>query len=252
MAGQNELWDGPAFGDQHFSIDEVEPLLAAHEDDGTRPCAIEDAETGVDQDNTEKRRILDQVFEWVLKSDAVAVAAYVDILRQHNPEASDLEIARKIVSRKSLKSGLVGAVTGVPGFISLPVTVPTDLALNLRIQASMAFAVAYVFGYSRESIDIKTDLYLIMCGDAIKETLKRAGIEVGKNVTRKTVEKYITYSVMKKIWVVAGRRIITKAGEKSAFSFMKMVPLVGAPVGFVFDWATTRLVGNAAIKYYSE
>ena len=56
---------------------------------------------------------------------------------------------------------------------------------------------------------------------------------------------------MKRITSLIGRKIITKAGEKSLTSFMKMVPLVGAPIGFAFDWFAARAVGHFAIKYYS-
>ena len=80
--------------------------------------------------------------------------------------------------------------------------------------------------------------------------MKRFGIEVSKSVTKKAIEKYITRDVMVKIWKIVGQKIITKAGEKSLTNFMKMVPLVGAPVGFTFDWIATRAVGKIAIKYY--
>jgi len=56
---------------------------------------------------------------------------------------------------------------------------------------------------------------------------------------------------MVKIWSIVGRKIITKAGEKSLISFVRMVPLVGAPVGFAFDWAYAKTIGNFAMKYYS-
>jgi hypothetical protein len=70
-------------------------------------------------------------------------------------------------------------------------------------------------------------------------------------VTKKTIDKYVTREVMKKIWAVIGAKIVTKAGEKSLTSLVRMVPLVGAPVGFAFDWTATRTVGETAIKYYS-
>ena len=82
--------------------------------------------------------------------------------------------------------------------------------------------------------------------------LKQFGVEVSKNVTKKMVNKYITREIMVKIWKVVGQKIITKAGEKSLTSFVKMVPLVGAPVGFAFDWTATQIVGNVAIKYYRK
>jgi hypothetical protein len=159
-------------------------------------------------------------------------------------------LAKKIIYRKSIKNGLIGAVTGLGGLITLPVSIPTDLIWSWRVQASMAFSIAYVYGHTKDTTDIKTDLYLILAGDSVKEALKRLGIEVSKNITKKAVQKFITRDIMVKIWKVIGQKIITKAGEKSLTSFMKMVPLVGAPVGFAFDWVSTQAVGKFAIAYY--
>ena len=115
----------------------------------------------------------------------------------------------------------------------------------------MAFSVAYVYGHTPETTDLKTDFYIIMAGDVAKEGFKKLGIEVSKELTKRAVQRYVTKDVMKKIWKVLGRKIITKAGEKSTTSFMKMVPGIGAPVGFIIDWSMTKVVGNYAIKYYS-
>jgi len=82
-----------------------------------------------------------------------------------------------------------------------------------------------------------------MAGDSAKEIIKRIGIETSKAVTKKAVDKYITREVMTQIWKIVGRKIITKAGEKSLISFIRMVPLVGAPVGFTFDYFAARAVG---------
>jgi hypothetical protein len=81
--------------------------------------------------------------------------------------------------------------------------------------------------------------------------LKRIGIEVGKSVTKKVIDRVVTREVTKSIWKVASQKIITKAGEKSLVSFMKAVPLVGAPIGFAFDWPEGRIGDASGIKYYS-
>lgn len=203
------------------------------------------------EDSNEKAGLLERIIDWIISTDPMDVSAYAEKLREQNPGISNDELAKKIVSRKSLKSGLVGAVTGLPGLIALPATVPADLVASWKIQAYMAVAIAYVYGHTPQTTDLKTDVYLIMAGDAAKEALKRVGIEVAKSVTKKAIDKYITREVMKQIWKVVGQKIITKAGEKSLISFMKMVPLVGAPVGFTFDWVATHAVGKTAIKYYS-
>jgi hypothetical protein len=201
------------------------------------------------------RAELEQAFgalvDWFSRTDSHVIEEYVAKLRAQNPGITDDDLAWKIVRRKSFKSGLVGAATGVGGLIVLPLTIPADLIACWRIQITMAVAIACVYGHTAKTTDLKTDILLILAGDAAKEALKRVGIEVGKSVTRKAIERVITRQVMVKLWAVVGQKIITKAGQKSMVSFMKMVPLVGAPIGFAFDWPATYLVGRNAVKYYS-
>jgi hypothetical protein len=194
---------------------------------------------------------IDQFIDNFLNTKPPEIVAYVEKLREQNPGISQVQLARKIRNRKSMKNGLVGAATGIGGLITLPVTVPADLIATWKIQIALAFTVAYIFGHTKESTDLKTDIYLILAGSSAQEALKKVGVETIKGVTKKAVEKHITREVMKKIWKIIPSKIITKAGEKSLTSFMKMVPIAGAPVGFVFDYFGTRIVGNFAIKYYS-
>jgi len=200
--------------------------------------------------NEDLQNGLDYILDFVISTDHVKIEAYVDKLAEQNKGISCDELAKKILHRKSIKNGLIGAITGLGGLLTLPVSIPADLICSWRIQASMAFSIAYVYGHTKDTTDLKTDLYLILAGDSVKEALKRFGIEASKAITKKAVEKYITRDIMIKIWKVVGQKIITKAGEKSLTSFMKMVPLIGAPVGFTFDWASTQAVGKFAIGYY--
>jgi hypothetical protein len=194
---------------------------------------------------------LQELIDIAIEVTPAEVCAYVDELRAQNPGISNDELAHKIVSRKALKNGFLGAVTSVGGMITLPVGVPADLWYTWKIQAFMACAIAYVYGHSQRTTDLRTDILLIMAGDSAKEALKRLGIEVSKGITKKTVNRLVTRELMQKIWGVVGRNVITKAGSKSATSIVRLVPLAGAPVGFLFDWLATRAVGHFAIKYYS-
>jgi len=200
----------------------------------------------------ELQEALEKVIDYVISTDSIAIEHYINKLYEQNSGITCDELAKKVLSRKSIKSGLIGAITGLGGITTLPITIPTDIVCSWRVQASMAFSIAYIYGHTKDTTDLKTDLYLILAGDSVKEVLKQFGVEVSKNVTKKMVNKYITREIMVKIWKVVGQKIITKAGEKSLTSFVKMVPLVGAPVGFAFDWTATQIVGNVAIKYYRK
>lgn len=200
----------------------------------------------------ELQEALEMVIDYVISTDSIAIEHYINKLYEQNAGITCDELAKKVLSRKSIKSGLIGAITGLGGIITLPIAIPADVVCSWRIQASMAFSIAYIYGHTKDTTNLKTDLYLILAEDSVKEVLKQFGVEVSKNVTKKMVNKYITREIMVKIWKVVGQKIITKAGEKSLTSFVKMVPLVGAPVGFAFDWTATQIVGNVAIKYYRK
>jgi hypothetical protein len=197
-----------------------------------------------------KLEVLNKIMDY-FTADPNIICSYVKKLREQNSNISTDDLARKIVSRKAIKNGLVGAATGIGGFITMPVTVPADLVASWKIQITTALAIAYIYGHTSSTTDLKTDMFLILAGDSAKEALKRLGIEVGKELSKRAIERYVTKEVMIKISSMIGRKIITKAGEKSMTSFMKAVPLIGAPVGFAFDWTATRALGHFAIKYYS-
>ena len=70
---------------------------------------------------------LELVMDYVVSTDHIAIELYVDKLREQNKGISCDELTKKILHRKSIKNGLIGAITGVGGLITLPVSVPADL-----------------------------------------------------------------------------------------------------------------------------
>lgn len=202
-----------------------------------------------------ERRLADlaKLAEETVLGDLSSIAFYVDKLRHQNPGISDDDLARLIVRRNAVKNALVRAVTGVPGFALAPLTVSSDLALSWRIQGRMVLAIAHVYGYTEntDAMDLRTDIYILLAGNTAKEALRQFGIQASMELTRKTVDQYVTRQMMQRIWRVLGQSIITKAGAKSLTSFMKLVPLVGAIPGAGIDWVSARVVGRQSIKYYS-
>ena len=186
-----------------------------------------------------------------IKNEAISIEEYVNHLRTLNPNITNDALAKKIISRRSLKSGGIGAICGLGGIITLPVTMPADIYYSFKIQARMVLSLAFIYGWNIEDDETVTDILLVMGGNAGINALKNAGIKVGEEFAKKGVEKYVTREVMKKINKTISRKIITKAGEKSFTSFAKLIPLVGAPIGGTFDYVGTRSIGETALKFYS-
>jgi hypothetical protein len=97
---------------------------------------------------------IDDYIERVVISHQPHISIYIEKLRQQNPGITAIELAKKVTSRKSFKNGLVGAATGVGGFITLPVSVPTDLIVSWKIQIYLALTIAHIFGHNSETTDI--------------------------------------------------------------------------------------------------
>jgi hypothetical protein len=205
---------------------------------GVTAAAAVDAEAGA----------VERALRQVLNVDSQAVRDHVARLRAANPHAGADELAAGVVSRRALKAGGIGAITGLGGLVTLPVTIPANLLGTWRVQTTMLAIIAEIYDAEFE-ID---DFFLVLGGTAVTEAMKQLGINAGKDVTKRMVQKHVTRETMKHINRVVSRAIITKAGTKSATSVMKMVPLVGAPVGFAFDWTATRAFGKAGILYYSR
>lgn len=191
-----------------------------------------------------------EILKRTVEKEAVHVGEYVDQLRRLNPGINNEQLAKKIISRKSLKAGGIGAAFNVGGLITMPFTMPANLYYCFKIHARMVLAVAYVYGWDIRSESTTTDILLVMAGNAGINALRKAGIKVGEEFAKKAVQKFVTREVMKRINKILSRKIITKAGERSLTSFVKLVPIVAAPIGGGFDYFGTLAIGKVALKFY--
>lgn len=167
-----------------------------------------------------------------------AIKKFIDELYLKNPRISREEIYQTIINQKSIHSGLFGAVTGIGGLAVLPIVLPANLYTSWKIQAATIRSIAYVYGHPPS----KTDTFLVLFGgvDSKMKALKSLGIEVAKVATKKAVDQYITKEIGKALWKLALREAATKLAQKALIT--KMIPFIGAPIGFSADWLTTQAV----------
>lgn len=195
---------------------------------------------------------LDEFIDKFLEAKTDEIKIYIDDLFLKNSNISKIKFAKKLINKKSINNGIIGAATGVGGFMTLPITVPTDLIITWKIQIALIYSIAYVFGYSDDKISMKTDIYLILGGKQAKNTLNELGINTGNQITKKALQKHIFREISGRVLRIIPQKIIAKASEKSVSHFVKLVPLAGAPFGFAFDFFDTRIVGRNAIRYFNS
>ena len=153
--------------------------------------------------------------------DIAGLQKQLDQRRMQNPELSIESHVRAIIQKQALKCGLVGAVPGLGGFITLPIALPVDLILSMRIQATMVQFIALAYGQSATGgVAAKVQTYLITSGT----------VEVTET----------TFNMIMKL-------VLRLLGESLAI----FVPAIGAAIGFGVNYVIARATGMVALRWYS-
>ena len=153
--------------------------------------------------------------------------------------------AKKLVSNQVMKCSTSGFVSGFGGLITLPVTIPANIASVIYIQMRMVAAIAFMGGYDVHSDQVQTLVYLCLVGTTITDIVKSTGVQVANKITMNMLKK-LPGAVLTKINQKVGFRLITKFGTKGAINLVKMVPVAGAVVGAGMDFAGTKVIAQKA------
>lgn len=142
-----------------------------------------------------------------------------------------------------------GFLTGLGGLITLPVTIPANIASVLYVQLRLVAGIAMIGGYDLNSDQVQTFVYVCLTGQAAEDILKQAGVQFGQKLAMASIKR-IPGSVLVKINQKVGFRFLTKFGEKGIINMGKMVPVVGGVIGGGFDLVSTKIIAENAKKMF--
>lgn len=140
------------------------------------------------------------------------------------------------------KCSATGFLTGLGGLITLPVTIPANVGVNLYVQTRMAAAIAYMGGYEIHNDKVKTMVYLSLVGSATSEVLK----DIGMKMAMDFAEKKISGAILNKVQQSVAEKVLAKGASQ----FVKVIPIIGGLVGAGFDGVTTKAIGKAAKNFF--
>jgi hypothetical protein len=159
--------------------------------------------------------------ERALDPDVERLSERFAALRSAEPDAPDQRLIGRIIHRQALRCGVVGAVTGLGGFYTLPIALPIDIALSLRIQAGMVGFIAAHYNHAAQTpVETRVRDALIMTGSS--------------QAAERATGYLVSFAV----------RVMGK-------SLSKLVPFIGAAIGFAVNYAIARAMGWAAVRWYA-
>lgn len=195
------------------------------------------------------------VMNWILQQALSGVSPFspaddlVREIRSIHPDAAPVELARKLVKRESFKNFSTGFVTGLGGFVTLPLAIPSSLMASWALQARLVAAIAKLGGHDLEDPRIRKLVIWALFGDAVKEVLKASGVHLVNRFTASVMIRLpagIIMAVQRKL----GLLFLERATRQGAAGLVKAVPVAGGVVSGFVDAAVLRRVGNTAIAWF--
>ncbi len=194
-------------------------------------------------------KVLDKIYEKALTGIPGLDSVYELAESYIKDGKTPYEHAAALIKWQSTKSGVSGFVTSFGGFATLPITLPANMTSVLYIQIRMIAAIAYIGGYDLKNDKVKTLVYTCLLGNGALEVIKDVGIQVGKKLSMKMIEK-IPGEVIKKINQRIGFRLMTKFGETGVVNLHKLIPVAGGFFGGAVDFFSTKTIGKTARKVF--
>jgi uncharacterized protein (DUF697 family) len=155
-----------------------------------------------------------------------------------------------LIKWETRKNFTTGFITGLGGFVSLPMGVPSALVASWLIQARMAGAIARIYGHDLADPRVRTMILLSLAGDVAKQAMADFGLNLG-NKLRQTIAKQVPGRALVEINKRIGLKLIAQTTQRGLAQFPKAVPVLGGVVGGAFDAVVCRLVGRTARKLFA-
>lgn len=157
--------------------------------------------------------------------------------------------AKRLVKWQMAKAGTSGFITGIGGLITMPVAIPANITSVMYVQVRMIASIAVMGGYDIRSDQVKSLVYMCLCGSAVTDIVKDVGINVGTKLSITAINK-ISGATLTKINQAVGFRLLTKFGQTGVINLGKSIPFVGGIIGGTVDGVSTKTIGNIAINTF--
>jgi hypothetical protein len=155
-----------------------------------------------------------------------------DKARTSHPEADG---AIDAVVRQHLKVAAAGGfVTGLGGFVTLPVALPVNVAEFYLLATRMVASIACLRGYDLHQPEVRSAILLTLVGADSDDLLKKAGVATTGRLANLAAERLPGPALMM-VNKGVGFRLLSQLGRKGLQRFGKAVPLVGGAVGAGVD-----------------
>ncbi len=161
-----------------------------------------------------------------------------------------------VTRRHAAMAGVGGFVTGLGGFITMPVALPANVAEFYLVATRMVASIARLRGYDIDQPQIRTAILLTLVGADADDLLRKAGnvagvstLGVGGKLTDLAAGRLPGPALMV-LNKAVGFRLVAQAGRSVLERFGKALPVIGGAAGAGLDvFMLSRIAANARREF---
>ncbi|WP_406830318.1 EcsC family protein [Pedococcus sp. KACC 23699] len=166
-----------------------------------------------------------------------------DAKRSERPDAED---AIDAVVRGHLKLAAAGGfVTGLGGFITLPVALPANVLEFYIVATRMVGSIASLRGYDIKQPEIRSAVLLTLVGADADDLLKKAGVMSTGRLSNLAAQRLPGPALMV-VNKAVGFRLLSTVGKKSLVRLGRGVPVIGGVMGAGLDSYLLKRIADHA------
>ena len=166
-----------------------------------------------------------------------------DIAIAEHPEADG---AIDAMVRSHLKLAAAGGfVTGLGGFVTMPIALPANVLAFYLIATRMVAGIASARGYDIRQPEVRSAVLLALVGADSDDLLKKAGY-AGTGRLANLAAQRLPGPALLALNKGIGFRLLNQVGKRSLTRFGKAVPLAGGVVGAGLDTYLLKRIADHA------
>jgi len=157
-----------------------------------------------------------------------------------------------LARRTTVTGGIGGFVTGLGGFVTMPVSLPVNVAEFYLQAVRMVGSIATLRGYDISEPRVRTAVLLTLVGSDSDEVLKKAGMmTAGSRITSYALGGLPPAALMV-VNKAVGFRLMRGVSEKVLSRFGRGIPLAGGLVGGGIDGYMMKKIADHAMKEFPK
>lgn len=163
----------------------------------------------------------------------------------------DAEKAIAALARRTTVTGGVGGfLTGVGGFVTMPVSLPVNVAEFYLQAVRMVGSIATLRGYDVSEPRVRTAILLTLVGADSDEVLKKAGMTTASGRLTSYALRGLPPAALMIVNKAVGFRLMRGVSEKVLSRFGRGIPLAGGLVGGGIDGYMMKKIADQAMEEF--